>query len=413
MLKIKPIDKFSLINLILLWIVLFFGSCGQSADKINNSSGKERLRTITDMRNVLVNVPKFPQRVITVSDGMIESVLGSFGELDKVIALGSRCIQQNFTYDIPGKNKTYRYTDGMNPVRMLYPEIAELPLIAWSGMPLQLEQMVTLKPDLVILREGCCTLNNLDDPKNKQVLSMLESLGIPVVVLRGTTSYDPPNLDMLNQEILLLGMLFDKTEEAQQLVTYLNETIQFIKNRTFDLQEHEKPKVLMLGLSPVAREGGSAGVTRGTDTIEGYFIETVINANNAIQGRGGRSSSLMLSEEQILALDPDVIILHTASGYHPPEEIYEAPYYSRLQNLRAVREKNVIALPWTPCNCSKRLEYPIEVMMIAKSAHPEAFADIQIHEWVLDFYQQIYHVDREMAIKLRSAQWLDWTINQF
>jgi len=413
MLKINPIANFSLISLILAWIVLFFGSCGQNTDKINNNNGKEGLRTITDMRNVSVIVPKFPQRVITVSDGMIESVLGSFGKLDKVIALGSRCIQQNFTYNIPGKNKTYTYTDGMNPVRMLYPETAELPLIAWSGMPLQLEQMVTLKPDLVILREGCCTLNNLEDPKNKQALSILESLGIPVVVLKGTTSYDPPNLSMLKQEIKLLGELFEKQEEANHLINFLNETIQYIKNRTAGFQDHEKPNILMLGLSPVAREGGSAGVTRGTNTIEGYFIEQIIHAKNAIRGKGGKSATLMLSEEQILAINPDLIILHTSTGYHPPEEIYEAPYYSRLQNLRAVLEKNVIALPWTPCNCSKRLEYPVEVMMIAKSAYPDNFSDIHIHEWVLDFYQKLYNIDREKAIKLRSAQWLDWTIDYF
>ncbi|MBD3629850.1 MULTISPECIES: ABC transporter substrate-binding protein [Cyclobacteriaceae] len=413
MCKTKPKIDFRIINFVMMWVVILLGACNHKSGHTAISHTKEGLKTITDMRNVSVDVPISPERIITVSDGMLESVLWAFGKLDKVIALGSRCVQHNFSYDIPGKNKTYRYTDGMNPIRVLYPETAQLPLIASSGLPLQLEQMVALQPDLVVLREGSCTLNNLDDPKSQQALSMLKSMGIPVVVLKGTTSYDPPNLDMLNQEILLLGMLFDKTEEAQQLVTYLNETIQFIKNRTFDLQEHEKPKVLMLGLSPVAREGGSAGVTRGTDTIEGYFIETVINANNAIQGRGGRSSSLMLSEEQILALDPDVIILHTASGYHPPEEIYEAPYYSRLQNLRAVKEKKVIALPWTPCNCSKRLEYPIEVMMIAKSAYPEAFTDIQIHEWVLDFYQKTYHIDREMAIKLRSAQWLDWTIDYF
>jgi iron complex transport system substrate-binding protein len=116
--------------------------------------------------------------------------------------------------------------------------------------------------------------------------------------------------------------------------------------------------------------------------------------------------------EQVFALDPDVIALPTSSGYHPPEELYEAPYYAKLQSLRAVKQRKVIALPWMPCNCSKRLEYPIEVMMIAKISFPEAFEDIQIHEWVLSFYQTIYGVDRNKAKEIRSAQWLDWTIGQ-
>jgi iron complex transport system substrate-binding protein len=228
MCKTKPKIDFRIINFVMMWVVILLGACNHKSGHTAISHTKEGLKTITDMRNVSVDVPISPERIITVSDGMLESVLWAFGKLDKVIALGSRCVQHNFSYDIPGKNKTYRYTDGMNPIRVLYPETAQLPLIASSGLPLQLEQMVALQPDLVVLREGSCTLNNLDDPKSQQALSMLKSMGIPVVVLKGTTSYDPPNLDMLNQEILLLGMLFDKTEEAQQLVTYLNETIQFI-----------------------------------------------------------------------------------------------------------------------------------------------------------------------------------------
>jgi iron complex transport system substrate-binding protein len=393
--------------------LLFFVACQNGIKESSRSQEDGNYKTVTDMRGEKVEIPIDPKRVISVSDGMIESVMAHFGMLDKLIALGSSCLQQNFTYDIPGKSQTYTYADGMNPLRVLFPEIAELPLIARSGMPLQLEQIIALEPDLVILREGCCTINSLDEPKNRQALSLLESFGVPVVVLKGTTVFDPPSLEKFNQEILLLGEIFGHREKAAELVAYLDKTIEMIKERTRSISDSGKPRVLMLGLSPVAREGGSAGVTRGTDTIEGYFVEQIVHAKNAIQGRGGRAASMMLSDEQILALDPDKVVLHTASGYHPPEEIYEAPYYSKLQNLRAVREKNVISLPWTPCNCSKRLEYPIEVMMIAKQAYPDLFSDISIHEWVLDFYGTVYGVDREKAKEIRSAQWLDWTIDQF
>lgn len=393
--------------------LLLIVGCHNGPRETLRVEGQGNYKTVTDMRGEKVQIPQDPKRVISVSDGMIESVMAHFGRFDRLIALGSSCLQKDFSYDIPGKSSTYTYTDGMNPLRVLFPEIAELPLIARSGMPLQVEQIVALKPDLIILREGCCTINSLDDPKNLQALSLLESFGVPVVVLKGTTVFDPPSLENFNREILLLGEIFDQMEKARNLTAYLDETINSIKTRTSPIPNAEKPRVLMLGLSPVAREGGSAGVTRGTDTIEGYFIEQIANAQNAIQGTGGRVASMMLSDEQILALDPDRIVLHTASGYHPPEEIYEAPYYSKLQNLRAVKEKNVISLPWTPCNCSKRLEYPIEVMMIAKQAYPDLFSDISIHEWVLDFYGTVYGVDREKAKEIRSAQWLDWTIDRF
>lgn len=363
------------------------------------------------MRRVSVTIPQTPERVITVSDGMIETVMAHFGVIDRLVGLGSSCLQRNFSYEIPGMEQPLNYVEGMNPVRLLYPDIASMPLIAGSGLPLQLEKIAALNPDLILLREGCCTIPNLGDPKSQQALSMLSSFGIPMVVFKGTNQFDPPDLGMFNQEIALLGEIFNQEEKARGLISFLENSIGMVTDRTSEYKEDERPKVLLLGLSPIAREGGSAGVTKGKDTMEGFIIEKLVNARNAYQGIGGRTSSLLLNMEQVFALDPDVIVLPTSSGYHPPEELYEAPYYSKLQSLRAVKSKKVMALPWTPCNCSKRIEYPIEVMMTAKVSYPAAFEDIEIHEWVLSFYQKIYNVDRDTAKAIRSAQWLDWTVD--
>ncbi|HQC92031.1 MAG: hypothetical protein WBJ06_04400 [Candidatus Methanoculleus thermohydrogenotrophicum] len=105
-----------------------------------------------------------------------------------------------------------------------------------------------------------------------------------------------------------------------------------------------------------------------------------------------------------------MIVLPTAQGYHPASELYTAPYYQNLQELTAVKNHRVYALPWTPYNWAKRLEYPIEAMVIAKAAYPDRFADVQVHEWVLEFYQTVYGVDEATAKELRSAQWLDWLV---
>lgn len=68
-----------------------------------------------------------------------------------------------------------------------------------------------------------------------------------------------------------------------------------------------------------------------------------------------------------------------------------------------------MALPWSPCNCDKRLEYPIDVMVMAKAAYPERFSDIELGDWLLDFYENVYGVNSTTAEGLRSAQWMDWT----
>ena len=71
----------------------------------------------------------------------------------------------------------------------------------------------------------------------------------------------------------------------------------------------------------------------------------------------------------------------------------------------------VAALPFTPCNNEKRLEFPIDVMVMAKTAYPVRFKDIDLASWVLDFYKRLYSVDTATAKGLRACQWMDWTLD--
>jgi len=48
--------------------------------------------------------------------------------------------------------------------------------------------------------------------------------------------------------------------------------------------------------------------------------------------------------------------------------------------------------------------------VIAKAAYPGRFADIDLGEWLLDFYKNVYGVDDGTAKALRSAQWMDWCV---
>ena len=119
---------------------------------------------------------------------------------------------------------------------------------------------------------------------------------------------------------------------------------------------------------------------------------------------------MILSAEQIYALDPDVIVLPTSNGYHPPRELYESKAFEIMHELRAIKEKRVFAMPWSPMNCARRVEYPLDMLIIAKAAYPDKFKDIKVHEFALKFYQDIYGVSLEEAKKLRSEQILDWTL---
>ena len=368
----------------------------------------EETREVTDSRGVAVDVPADIDRVVTISDGLIEGTMLVLGEEDKIVGIGSTCLPKiwNYTYESV-KGEPIIYQDGANPVSLLYPHLRELPIVANGDAAPNFEAIAELEPDVVILRAGDCSLRYNDETAQKTI-SSFEALRIPLVVLYAHNFNEEQNKDIstISDEIRIIGSVFGKEAEADELAEYLEVQVDLVSQRTEDVSEEQKPKVLILGLSPSARKEGGAGQVFGLDTIESYFIENLVHAENAYHDPGYFKT---LNAEQLLALGGDAIVLCTASGYHPPRELYEAPYYQNLQEMRAVKDRNVTALPWSPCNCAKRLEYPIDVMVIAKAAYPDQFQDIDLAQWLLDFYKNVYGVDRETAEKLRSAQWMDWT----
>ncbi|MDQ1282985.1 MAG: iron complex transport system substrate-binding protein [Euryarchaeota archaeon] len=368
----------------------------------------EETRTVVDSRGVEVQIPAEIKRVVTISDGLIEGTMLVLGEEDKIVGIGSTCLPKiwNYTYESV-KGKPIVYEDGANPVSFLYPRLRELPIVANGDAAPNFEAIAELKPDVVILRAGDCSLRYNDENAQKTI-SSFASLGIPLIVLYAHNFDEEEHKDIstISDEIRIIGRVFGKEDKADELAEYLESQVDLVNDRTKDIAEEQKPRVLILGLSPSARKEGGAGQVFGLDTIESSFIEEIVHAQNSFQDPGYFKT---LNAEQLLALDPDSIVLCTASGYHPPSELYEAPYYQNLQEMRAVKDRNVTALPWSPCNCAKRLEYPIDVMVIAKAAYPDRFQDIELEQWLLDFYQNVYGVDQDTAKKLRSAQWMDWT----
>jgi iron complex transport system substrate-binding protein len=75
--------------------------------------------------------------------------------------------------------------------------------------------------------------------------------------------------------------------------------------------------------------------------------------------------------------------------------------------MRAVKARRVAALPFSPCNCDKRLEYPVDIMVMAKTVYPVLFRDIDMKSWLLNFYAMVYGSGEETALALVKAQWMD------
>jgi len=379
----------------------------QPPGSLDAGTGTSAGRVVTDMRGVAVRVPEQVTRVATIDDGFVEAVMSRLGTIRTLVALGSSSQQRVWAYSYPTRDgQQYSLTDGMGTMRALHPWLADLPCASRaSGDAIKHETIAAARPQVVILRVGDCSVGTSPEVVSRMV-GVFEAMGIPVVVLRSPADYRGQGLGTLRAEIEVLGRLFGAEGEASALAGELRAAEAMVQARVRDVPDGAKPRVLYLGLAANARSSGGAAYVWGTDSAESWMIERIVGARNAYRGPGSR---VLLNAEQILALDPDVIFLPSSAGFHPPRELAEAPYFRELRRLRAVREQRVYPLPWTPMNCARRLEYPLDLLVMAKGAYPDRFRDIAVHEWALAFYQRTYRVDADQARALRGAQWLDWT----
>lgn len=397
---------------LLILLSMSVSGCTQTSGTVDVTpvpSGDGNFKTVTDMRGVQVKVPKDVKRVATIDDGFVEGVMTHLGVIDRVVAIGSWSLKRDYRYSfttVSGEN--YTYSHGWNTMKYLHPWINETPCVnSPQGNIISYETLANANPEVVILRVGDCTVGAGNKEAMDKTISTIESLDIPLIVLYSPSYYQNSDLSTMKEEMRVIGQVFNQEDKALKLADYLQSTEKMIRDRTKDIPESDKSTVLYIGLSPNARQAGGAGSVWGVDTPESYIIEDIVNAKNVYRDTG---SGKILNAEQMLALDPDVVLLPTANGYHPPRELYEAPYYQNLQELRAVKEKRVYSMPWTPMNCARRTEYPIDMMVVAKASHPDKFQDIKVHDFALDFYKHVYGVNDTTAKELRSNQWLDWTV---
>ncbi len=368
----------------------------------------QQTRTVTDMRGKAVAVPLNPTRVATIDDGFVEGVMTHLGVINKVVGIGSWSMKRDYKYQFETASGEKYEHRGWNTMKLLHPWLDDLPIVnSPQGNALNFETLAKAAPDLVILRVGDCTVGAGNKEAIDKTIGTIEALGLPLLTLYSPTCFGGEDMSSMKQEMAVIGEAFGQKEKALALADKLAGVETLVRARTKDIPDAQKPRLLYLGLNPTVRKNGGAGSVWGADSPESYLIEKVANAKNAYPGKG---KGVPVSAEQVYALNPDVIVLPTANGYHPPRELYEAPYYADLAELAAVKAKRVYAMPWTPMNCSRRLEYPLDMLIIAKAAYPERFKDIKVYDYALGLYKDLYGVDDKTAKALAATQLLEWMI---
>lgn len=245
--------------------------------------------------------------------------------------------------------------------RLAAPELLRLPSVG-TAKEFDLEGCLALEPDLVIL-----------PLKLKNSAETLEQMGVDVLLV------NPENRELLREAIDMIAAATGTRQEAAALLDFAARQEALLAQK---LEGAEKPKVYLAGNSAMLSTAGDAmyqsdmirlagGVNVAAEITSPYWVE--------------------ISYEQLLAWDPDYIILASDASYTVEDVLTDA----NLSGLKAVANGQVYQLP----SKAEAWDSPVPSgilgsVWLAEVLHPELFTEAEptavIDEYYETFYQFTY-----------------------
>jgi len=243
--------------------------------------------TIIDITETAVTIPQEPQRIISVAPSNTE-ILFALGLEDKIVGITNYCNFPEETKNIEKIGETF---------------------------PLNLEKIVSLKPDLILAYAG-----------QLKEIPRLRELGLNTIVI------EPLNLPETLKSIQMVATIGGIPEKGNILVENLSQRIDQIKTEVSNLEITKKPKVFIGGIYETIWTPG-----------EGTLFNELISLAGGINIAAGFSGWTKISSEFIVKEDPDIIII-PIGAMNPGDElkikenIYQRPGWS---NLSAVKTQKI------------------------------------------------------------------------
>ena len=210
--------------------------------------------------------------------------------------------------------------------------------------------------------------------------ALAEQLGVPVVMVSS---------DLLDAPAVyrFMGELFGVEEQAEALAAYAEETFNAISS--LDIPNEEKVRIYY-GNGENSLETAPAGSSHGQ-------IIDLVNAVNVADLELGDGSRVQISAEQLLAWDPDVIIVNgepkaDMTGSAAAEAILADLLFA---TLKAVQNGAVYGTPNAPFSWVDRPPGPNRIVgmrWLSGLIYPE-YLDYDVDEAVREFFQLFYHVE--------------------
>ena len=353
----KNTKRFALLLAVLMLLSLLT-ACGQTQSAPTaepapateaTAAGEPDTRTITDGLGRQVEVPRQVERIVTLGNA---TRMATYLQLtDKLVSVASGDQSQSLfmAYGVYHQEAW-----------------AELPVVASGGYgEINPEAILEAEPDVIL-----CTY------EEDIVANIEDQLGMMVVAApQGTLFGEDYEL-----ALRVFGDACGVPERAEEVIAMIHSCLEDLDARTASIPQQDKPLCL-----------GAAATFRGGHGISGVYsnnaIFTAIHAKDAAEGLADGPKGLEVDKEQILAWDPDIIILDAGNLELVNTEYAEDPAF--FQQLSAVREGQVYQWPNATANYTN-VEIPLVSGYFAgKLLYPDAFADVDFEakaNEIFDFF---------------------------
>ena len=311
-------------------------------------------REITDMAGRKVTVPAAEDIESVFSTGPVAAIFMYMVAPDKLLG---------WNYELNDVEKS-----------IILEKYHDLPNFG-MGDAISYEAVIAANPTIAL---NCGKIN---DAMVSDCDALSESLGIPVIAVDN-------ELNNSAEAFRFMGELLGVEDHAEELAEYSEKIFTDIAALA-DIPEDEKVSVYFGN-----GEDSLETAPRGSQHAQ---ILDAVNVTNVADLELGDGSRVQISAEQLLAWDPDVIVVNgepkaDKSGSSAAEDILNNPDYA---SLKAVQDNKVYGTPNAPFSWVDRPAGPnrlIGMRWLSAVVYPE-YIKCDVNEEIREFFNLFYHVD--------------------
>ena len=287
--------------------------------------------TFTDLNGRTVTLDKPAERIVTIPIPHSSICMAIDGDSKKIVGMH------------PSAKQAFK--DGM--LKKIFPNAVQISDdIVNEGFQPNVESILNLNPDIVF--QWGYLGNDIIDP--------LLNAGLNVALVRfGTQQY-------IEDAITMYGKTLGKGEKAKEILDWHHRTLEEMGRDIRDIPTDQRPRTMYFWHYQSGMQVG------GGTTYQNFWINTAGGINPA----EGLKDYPTVNVEQMIAWDPEVIILGGFETGLTPELLYNDP---NLSDVSAIKKRRVYKTPlggyrWSPPNH----ESPLMWKWVAMLLYPDRFS---------------------------------------